>query len=46
MVVSKEKRIMKQNNSPKGQDEERVKRILAPCENQTYNETVAKDDSA
>ena len=37
---------MKQNNYPKGWDEDRVKRVLAHYEHQTDNEAVAEDESA
>ena len=37
---------MKQNNFPRGWDEERVRRVLAHYEEQTEAEAVAEDEAA
>jgi hypothetical protein len=37
---------MKQKKFPAGWDEERVRRVLAHCEEQTEEEAVAEDEAA
>jgi len=37
---------MKQSRFPPGWDEDRVQKVLAHCENQTEEETVAEDEAA
>jgi hypothetical protein len=38
--------MMKRNRFPPGWDEERVKKVLVHCEEQTENEAVAEDEAA